>query len=373
MSTPGWSVIPLESPMQILRPFLGARILKTGLATFIVLVTFHWIGPNYVALAAVAAILTMQPSITDARRLFGEQMVGNLVGGSVGVALALWTGSSPLFMALGVILVLGILVRLNLTEVASLSAVVVIFIMERPHEELLTYSAFRVAAITGGMVVGYLVNRFIRPPRFQARLTGDLEDVGSQMDAFMDRLIDSLPHPERYGKEQIKADAGAILKRLESVRYLLNLSAESEGSDPRRSALTKSMASMFVFTESIMDIHKLVLQVGGLNHEEHRAVVEQALRSVIRYRQAAMTAALDLKSHRRLGKAAAPDTDPAAALSAALEQLDLSVDTLVDRRETREMGMTLHTIAGEIRHMDNRMEILDRLRHLGALATSGRE
>lgn len=351
-------------PVQLLRPFLGARILKTGLATFSVLVLLHWIGPSYVALAAVAAILTMQPSITDARRLFGEQMIGNLTGAFVGVLLALWLGSTPLAMALGVVLVLGILARLNLPDAANLAPVVLIFIMERPQAELLTYSSLRVAAITLGMMVGFLVNRYVRPPRFHSRLNEEMRQAGSEVDAFLERLSGALQHPESLTKEAIKSQAGAIQKRLETARSLLNLAEESDVTPWRRQVLGKVAASMFVFVESIMDIHKEVLRAGGIADPNTRSIIQECLVSVRDLRRVVMSATLDDNP--------AP---PNATLSATEAAFSLQgvVDTLVDDRQTRSLGLTVHGVLGEVRHMTGRMKMLVRLMSNRSKAPAGQD
>lgn len=342
----------MELPLQVLRPFMGARILKTGLAAFIVLVIFQYIGTEYVGLGAVMAILAIQPSLTRSRKLFGEQMLGNLVGGVVGIALSFWAGSSPLMMALGVVLVLGLLVQFKLSEVASLGAVVVIFLMERPHQGILLYSAMRLAAIAAGLSVGYLVNRFVRPPRFHARLTEELRAVGATLDAFAARIGDSLGSPTTLTKEQIKAEAGGIQKRLESVRYLLDLSAETEGAEQRRRLLTKVTTSMFIFTESLMEAHKAVLQAGGLGSDSLREPALELLESVVHLRQSVVTAALDAaprgpEADERFGRA-----------RAAIEQL---LDRLVEHPESRSLGMALWLFLAQVRHMSERMEQLERM------------
>lgn len=346
----GWALLGLSR--KILRPFLGIRILKTGLAAFGTLVLFNWLGHDYVPLAAVSAILAMQPSISQSRKQFTQQLQGNLVGSSIGLLLSFWPGATPFTMALGVVLVLGILVQRNLSEVAGLSAVVLIFIMQAPREDLLVYVALRVVAITAGMITGYLINQHVRPPRFADRLTEELQEVGLLVDGFLKRFAGSLEQPERFTKQEIKAEAAGIQKRLESVRYLLELSAEGDVVEASRDLITKTTASMFVFVDSIMEMHKAVLRVGGLGDPAARSLVEHALETIRRHRAMTMSGALG-----------AGEFDPASglALQSVLADLGSLVDGLVDRRESRPLGMALHEVGSHLRHMANRMDRLTRL------------
>lgn len=342
----------MELPRQILRPFLGIRILKTGLAAFGALVLFNWLGHDYVSLAAVSAILAMQPSISQSRKQFAQQLQGNLVGSLIGLMLSFWPGASPFTMALGVVLVLGILVQRNLSEVAGLSAVVLIFIMQAPREDLFVYVALRVTAITAGMITGYLINQYVRPPRFADRLREELQEVGHLVDRFLQRLAGSLEHPESFAKEQIKSEAAAIQKRLESVRYLLDLSTEGDVGGENRRLVTVTVASMFVFVDGIMEIHKKVLRVGGLVDPEARSAVERAIEAIRHLRAVTMSAALGS------GK---PSSTSGPAVESALVDLVQLVDALVDRQESRPLGMALHEVNSHLRHMVGRMDKLTRL------------
>jgi hypothetical protein len=339
----------MEVSLRSLRPFVGARIIKTGLSVFLTLLIFHLIDPSLAAFAAVAAILAVQPSVSQAKTVLFQQTLANLVGGCIAAIIGLWIGTTPLAMALGVVVVLGILHRFGLNEAAGLSVVVVLFVMDRPHQDFLLYTAARTGALIGGMLIGSMVNRFVRPPRITARLHEEFQAVGASADTFLSHLISSLGQPDRYGKDEIKGEAGAIEKRLETARSLLEASREAPDVRRHLPVLEESLGSLFVFSESIMDIHKLVLHAGGLERGPIREAVAQALNSVKEYRREVMTAA-------REGRTPVPG--PAAAFRAALTNLHELVDGLVENRDSRPLGMTLHSVADHILHMGGRMERL---------------
>lgn len=340
----------MELPFRLLQPFLGARIIKTGLAVFFSLAAFTWFGSSYATFAAVAAILAIQPTVNKAREAFRQQLLGNIVAGGIATALGLLLPINPATMALGTILVLGLLNRFKLSEAAGLAVVVILFIMDRPEHDFLTYTIVRLGAIAGGMAIGYLVNRYIRPPNVVTRAREEIWEGAEAVDRFLQRLIASIPSPEHYQKEQIKQDAAAVQKHLATARTFLELS-EGEGPPQRLLLLRKSYASMFVFSEAVMDIHKLLLEVGGLEYGPEREVVVRALQAVAAYRRAVLPAALDQTQ---------PDPTAGQAFQAAMESLHERVELLVDRRETRQRGLALHGVLAHIRHMGWRMASISR-------------
>jgi len=342
----------MDLPVRFLRPFLGPRIVKTGLAVFLSLVAFHWIGSNYGTFAGVAAVLAVQPSVARARQVFWQQLSANLIGGAVGGAMGYWLGTSAATMALGVVLVLGLCTRLKLSEAAGIAVVAVLFIMERPEHDFLLYTAARVGSITGGMIIGALVNRFIRPPNYRERVREELRDAAEAVSSFAGHLTASLASPEHYRKEQIKTEAKAITQRLETAGIFLEMDHEANRGDSRLLVLDKARASMYVYVERIMDIHKIVLQLGGLTPGEELDTVAGALRAVVRFKDVVMAGALEGR---------VPSGESARMAAEAMARQESMVAIEVDDPARRQRGLALHSVLTNIRHMSWRMESLSRL------------
>ncbi|HYF92784.1 MAG TPA: aromatic acid exporter family protein [Symbiobacteriaceae bacterium] len=345
----------MDLPFRVLKPFTGPRVIKTGLAVFLALLASHAVRSQYGAFAAVAAMLAVQPSVSRARQVFTHQVTSNLIGGLVGAgmgALGLYLGQTAAAMALGVVLVLGICVRLKLNETAALAVTAVIFIMDRPEGDFFRYTAARLGAVMGGMLIGALVNRFIKPPNYLARVREDLSTASARVHTFGEHLIASLASPQHYRKNQIKAEAREITARLESAGYFLELSHEADAANSRLLPMDKARASMYVFKERIMDIHKVVLQAGGLVPGDELAAVAGALSAVLRYKSETVAAALESRL---------PDPGPAEAFAAAQKSLEQVAERLIDQPEARARGLALHMLLTNIRHMGWRMESLTRL------------
>ncbi|HYF79550.1 MAG TPA: aromatic acid exporter family protein [Symbiobacteriaceae bacterium] len=342
----------MELPFRLLRPFMGPRIIKTGLAVFLALFAAHAVGSQYGAFAAVAAILAVQPSVSRAKQVFLNQIVSNLIGGVIGALLGRYLGPSSGAMALGVIVVLGMCARLKLNETASLAVTAVVFIMDRPEHDFVYYTAARLGAIMGGMLIGALVNRFVKPPNYTQRVCEEIRTASERVNSFADHLLASLAAPEHYRKEQIKAEAHEIRARLESAGTFLELAVEAGGDKWRLLPLDKAHASLFVHMERIMDIDKIVLQAGGLQPGPELGAVAGALKAVLALKAEVVAAALEARR---------PAPGPATAFAQAQSNLEQLAADLIDRRETRERGLALHSVLTNIRHMGWRMESLTRL------------
>ncbi|HWI62749.1 MAG TPA: aromatic acid exporter family protein [Symbiobacteriaceae bacterium] len=342
----------MDLPFRILRPFVGPRVIKTGLAVFLALLASHALGSKYGAFAAVAAMLAVQPSVSRARQVFFNQVLSNLIGGLIGAALGLYFGPSSAAMAVGVILVLGICVRLGMNETASLAVTAVIFIMDRPEHDFVRYTAARLAAVMGGMLIGAVVNRWIKPPNYVERVSEHLTTAAERTQSFGEHLVLSLISPQHYSKVQIKGEAREIARSLEEAGYFLELAHEAENHSSRLLPLDKARASLYVFMERIMDIHKIVLQAGGLHPGPELDTATGALRAVLAYKSEVVAAALGARR---------PAPDPAGAFTQALEALERLAEELIDERESRARGLALHMLLTNIRHMGWRMESLTRL------------
>lgn len=344
--------------LRILRPFLGARILKTALAVFIALAAFHRLGSGYATFAAVAAVLAVQPSVHRALTVFTQQMVGNLVGGTVAAILGLWLGSSPLTMALGVMIALGICSRFGLTEAANLAVIAVLYIMDRPDQDFLLYTGARMAVVAAGMSIGYLINRFVRPPDFTAQTGAEIAAASQGVASFCDRLLDSLAKPDQFTREQVKTEAGEIRRHLEAAARYLELNQESRPEDPHSLRLDRTRSALNTCIERFSDIHRVVLQIGGLNDAE-TPVVAAALKAACQYAGVVAGAALG---------DAGPDEQRAEVARQTQAALAGLVDEMVDRQQDRQRGLLLHSILDDLRYVSWRLDAVATLLRSGTEA-----
>lgn len=342
----------MSLPLTILRQSLGPRILKTGLAVFAALVLTQLADPKYAVYAGLAAFLAVQPSVVRSRVTVQQQLLGNTIGAALAATMAYTLGHTPLAFAVGVVALLVTLRRLNLPESINLAVVMFLFVLERPEGDFLNYGLHRIAAVFFGTVVGYLINRLVAPPNHRRQVYQHLVRGGAQADAFLSEIRAHLDRPAALEKRAIKTAAAAVQADLDLARHYLRL-AEEDGS-ARGETLHKAINSVGVFSERLMDIHKVLLLAEGMDGTAVAAVARamDTLRTARQATYARLSAAG--------GRPGPRDPEALARVDVALRNLAALVDERVATTAGRRTGLPLHSILTSLQHMSWRLESLER-------------
>ncbi len=159
-------------------PPLGQRILKTGIAVFICLLTYAlrgYEGRDVPAEAAIAAIICMQPYVSSTRRYAFNRITGSLIGAGWGLLLLLLLYTFPALgserpvlyalMAFGVILSLYTSVLVHKTESSALAAIIFLWlVITYPDVDApFLRTAVRLLDLLIGIGTAILINSFHLP------------------------------------------------------------------------------------------------------------------------------------------------------------------------------------------------------------------
>lgn len=149
---------------------LGARSFKTGLAVALSILLAQFLSAESGVIAGISAVSSTQPSVARSYTFMRERLLANTIGGILAGVIAWSIGSNILIIGLSVVLLIALLNYLKLEKVISLSVVTMIIIMMSTSDNLFLTAATRVAETFIGVVVAFLVNSFIHPPRYDERL-----------------------------------------------------------------------------------------------------------------------------------------------------------------------------------------------------------
>ncbi|MCC3374762.1 aromatic acid exporter family protein [Cohnella sp. REN36] len=182
---------------------IGARVFKTGLAVAISLWVGELVGLQSPLIAAIAAIVMIQPSIYRSWVQVLQQLQSNLIGACMAL-LAVWLfGSSPLAIGLVAILVILLCIRLKAEETIGLTVVTVVVLMEA-HGLGWPLIWDRLAALLTGIVSSFVVNIAIAPPRHRSRFLNFVQDAQSQLSRLL-RTSVSNELKEKVFKDELSA------------------------------------------------------------------------------------------------------------------------------------------------------------------------
>lgn len=167
---------------------IGPRMMKTGIAVTLTLVITSLLNMELELVAAIAAVLAMQPSIMRSFAYFKEVVIGNSVAIIFSLLGIFLLGSHPLSVGAVVIISIAINVRLGLNKTVSLTVLTIITIMLQSEGIDIAFIINRVSLVVIGVVSAFVVNAFVFPPDHQKMLFKRIEDAMDQT-LFLLRVI----------------------------------------------------------------------------------------------------------------------------------------------------------------------------------------
>ena len=154
-------------------PAIGMRNIKTVLAVFICVVVFAIMGPEFNPLvAAIAAVLTMGPSIENSIETGWNRILGTIFGGAAGILGIFVANLIPYEFAYVAIIPMGIMALIYLCNnfhkagAIVITCVVFLSVMTTYPQEAGSYmlAILRLLETAFGIIVAFLINRFIKVP-----------------------------------------------------------------------------------------------------------------------------------------------------------------------------------------------------------------
>ncbi|EJO5346038.1 aromatic acid exporter family protein [Clostridium botulinum] len=157
---------------------VGMRNIKTALAvTLSILISafFKLDSPFY---AAIAAVISMQNSVTGSYRAGKNRMLGTVTGALVGLTFSSISPNNPFLCGLGIIIVIYICNLLKWDKSITIACIVFIGIMVNlTNKTPLYYSIHRTLDTFIGITVSVLVNMFVKPPVYEKQIITGCKNV----------------------------------------------------------------------------------------------------------------------------------------------------------------------------------------------------
>lgn len=160
---------------------LGARMIKTGISVTLTLYLALLFEMEPIVYAAVAAVLSTQPSLYRSWQNMIDQLHANLIGAVLAVTFTYFLGNDPFIVGLVVILVIAITIQLKIEKSISLAIVTVIAIMESTTGNFFLFALDRFLLILLGMGSAFVVNILFMPPRYEDRLYNGINQLNQEI------------------------------------------------------------------------------------------------------------------------------------------------------------------------------------------------
>lgn len=157
---------------------IGMRNIKTAIAvTISILISnlFKLDSPFY---AAIAAVISMQNSVTGSYKAGRNRMLGTITGATVGLCFSLISPNNAFLCGCGIIIVIYICNLLKWDKSVTIACIVFIGIMINLTDKTpLYYSIHRTLDTFIGIIVSVLVNMFIKPPAYENQIKNSCNKI----------------------------------------------------------------------------------------------------------------------------------------------------------------------------------------------------
>ncbi|MBO8173393.1 MAG: aromatic acid exporter family protein [Bacillaceae bacterium] len=200
---------------------LGARIIKSGVAVVLALYAAYIFELEPPVFAAIAAFLTVQPSLYRSWKHMLEQIQGNVIGAILAITGVLALGNSPVIIGLMVITVIVINLSLKLNNSIPLTILTVLAVMEVPEGDYLAFAINRFLLIMTGIMSSIIINVIFIPPRYDSRLLDQIKVTGDHMSLLLRRMTDQELEEKAYREEKEQ-----LLNHLKKAEELFSLYQE---------------------------------------------------------------------------------------------------------------------------------------------------
>ncbi|GAB6181461.1 hypothetical protein JCM14036_27800 [Desulfotomaculum defluvii] len=218
--------MPKLSLLKLRMPF-GARMIKTALAVMISFYLASIFELNAVV-AAVTAIINVQPTLSRSLKNALEQIIVHIVGLVIGLTIGFLWAPGPLAMGVATPLVIWSALKLGYGE-AAMALVPMVIILSSPEEAFLSEALYRSLVIFIGLGVGMAVNGLIAPPHYRDRLLTSLQKLNRvTVDFFGDMTKDFLI-PQLQPIEDYEEKRQEVKTLLKECRLYLELWREQLG------------------------------------------------------------------------------------------------------------------------------------------------
>jgi|GEM_PF-932570 len=156
---------------------IGWRIIKTGIAVALCIGIAQLLKFKYPFYSAIAAVIAMQATIEGSLKTGVNRMKGTIVGAVTGYVFALVAVRSPWWTGLGLIVNMTILKFMKWYEAMSIASIVFIAISVNLTGQPLDYAFNRILDTGLGIIIAYLVNRWVFPPRYHKETEKSFQDA----------------------------------------------------------------------------------------------------------------------------------------------------------------------------------------------------
>lgn len=249
---------------------IGARTIKTGLAVSITIflvnvmqIKSNIVDYNIVGIAAVTAIIGMQPSIKGTLKTFKNRIIATFIGSIVAFLLALTLGINAFWLGIASIGIILICLKLGLNESIRFALITLCAVSTYNTDFQINEVLYRVSGMLIGIIVSTSLNIFVLPPDYTDDLKIKINNLRRKFEKLYKNAINDLLREEKVEKDIIKDKRQTIRDELDETREVYSLLIDDIMPKNKKSLIKyrRSINAIQSNLERLMAIHRSIIHM----------------------------------------------------------------------------------------------------------------
>lgn len=170
---------------------VGMRTVKTIIAVVLTLEISKALNMNSPILAGIAAIMTVEASVSKSFKTGKFRMYGTVLGGVIALLITFLAPTNSITIAIGLFTILYIANLLEWKSAVRMGMIVFLVVIVGYDEggDRFSYAFNRTIDTFLGVLVGTTINYFIRPPKVEVKIDGIIDEMIDEVRKYVDVLV----------------------------------------------------------------------------------------------------------------------------------------------------------------------------------------
>ena len=169
---------------------VGMRTIKTAIAVSLTIFLSQMFNLKSPFFAGIAAVIAMQSSVAESFYMGRNRMYSTVLGATIALLFSLIAPENPLFIGIGIIIIIYICNLFKLKKPVTLSIIVFLSIILNYKEgSRVSYALYRTLDTFFGLAIGTLINYFILPPNMEEGLIESINNMYSEFKDMVEYFI----------------------------------------------------------------------------------------------------------------------------------------------------------------------------------------
>lgn len=207
---------------------IGLRTIKTGIAISLAMLISSLLNIEYPFFAMIAALIAIQPTVSDSWRVGVNRMLGTFIGAIIGLAFVVYVPVNFVFAGLGIILLIYIMNKLHWNEAINIAAVVFIAVFLNISQGHVNYALNRLLDTFIGIAIAVMINYLIYPPTYDRKAITEIKKVSKGIWKFHMKVLDILLIQEEQGIIISEDEMDHIERELIGIDKFIELQVKEE-------------------------------------------------------------------------------------------------------------------------------------------------